>query len=83
MTKFVEPLVERSPGFTDVHQEIFASRADAVKAGYSGDFSEVFFGSSERYPRGPWQGAPGGGEIIGIIAVFCGGFLLVGIRRHA
>ena len=36
MTKFVESLVERSPGFTDVHQEIFTSRADAVKAGYLG-----------------------------------------------
>ena len=58
MTKFVETLVERPPGFSDVHEKVFAGGADAVEAGFPGDFPELFFGSGERHPRGPGEGAP-------------------------
>lgn len=59
MAKLMEPLVERPFRFTDVHEEIFAGRADAVEAGFLGDDPELFFISSEGDPRGPGDGAPG------------------------
>jgi len=82
MTKLVEPLVERPFGFTDIHQEIFAGRADAVKAGFFRDGAELFFISGEGDPRGPGEGAPGGSEVGSIVDGYFR-FLLVGIRRHA
>ena len=58
--EFVESFVYRSPGFTNVHEEIFADRLNPVEAGLSWDLPEFFFVSSERDPRGPWEGGPGG-----------------------
>jgi hypothetical protein len=82
VTKFVEPLVELPFSFTDVHQEVFAGRADAIEAGFFGDFPELFFGCGEGDPRGPGLGAPGGGEVLWIGAIYFR-FRLVGIGRHA
>ncbi len=84
MTKLVEPLVERPFGFTDVHQEIFAGRADAVEAGFFRDGAELFFISGEGDPRGPGEGAPGWGEVgSGLVNGCISGSWLVGIGRHA
>jgi hypothetical protein len=82
VTKFVEPPVELPSGFTDIHEEVFAGGADAVKAGFFGDGAEFFFVCGERHPRGPGEGAPGGSEVGSIVEGYFR-FLLVGIRRHA
>jgi hypothetical protein len=81
MTKFIEPLVERPPGFADVYEKVFAYRADAVEAGFFLDGPEFVFVCGERNPRGPREGAPGACEIIWIVGI--GKDWLVGIRRHA
>jgi hypothetical protein len=81
MAKLVEPLVERPFGFTDIHEVVFAGGSYTIEAGFFGDGPEFFFISIERYPWGPREGAPGGGEIVWIVDG-CGGFLLVGIGRH-
>ena len=57
-------------------------RSYAVKAGFFWDSAEFFFVCSERYPRGPGEGAPGGGQVGSIVEGYFR-FLLVGIRRHA
>ena len=82
VAKLVEPLVERPPGFTDIHEEVFAGGADAVKAGFFGDGPEFFFVCGERYPWCPGEGAPGWSEVGSIVDGYFR-FLLVGIRRHA
>ena len=79
MTKFVEPLVERPFSFTDIHEEVFTSRADPVEARFFGDGPEFFFVCGERYPRGPGEVAPVFGEVFSIVEI-CRG--LVGIGRH-
>jgi hypothetical protein len=81
MAELVEPLVERPFGLTDIHEEIFAVRSYAIEAGFSGDNTEFFFVCAEGYPRGPGEGAPGGGEIFWIADGYRG-FGLVGIGRH-
>ena len=65
--EFVDPLVKRPLGFTNIHEEVFTNRADAVEAGFFGDSPEFFFISGERYPRGPGEGAPGGREEVQIL----------------
>ena len=60
VAEFVQPFVYGSSGFTEVHQKFFADRTDAVEAGFSGDFSELFFRRSKGYPWGPRKEAPSG-----------------------
>ena len=64
MPEFVYPLVKCPSGFTDIHEEVFTNRADAVETGFFGDNAEFFFTGSEGYPWGPVQGAPIGGEEV-------------------
>ena len=80
MTKFVEPLVERPFSFSDVHEEVFAGRADPVESGFFWDGAEFFFIGGERHPWGPREVAPVFGEVFSIVEI-CRG--LVGIGRHA
>ena len=58
------PIQSGSPGLTDVHEEIFPCRPDAVKAGLSGDIPEFVSVCGERTPRGPGEILPRGGEKI-------------------
>lgn len=50
--------MDGSPGFADIHEEVFPGRADSVEAGLFGDGPEFVFVSGERDPRGPGEGAP-------------------------
>jgi len=65
-----------SPGFTNVHEEIFADRSDAVEPGLFGDFPEFVFVCGEGDPRGPNEGAPvieEVGDIFGVeVRLICG-----------
>ena len=74
--EFVESFVYRSPGFTNVHEEIFADRSDAVEPGLFGDFPEFVFVCGEGDPRGPKEGAPvieEVGDIFGVeVRLICG-----------
>ena len=58
LAKFIQPLVQSPPGFTDIHQEIFSGRPDPVEAGIFGNYSEFVFVCGERDPWGPGEGAP-------------------------
>jgi len=74
--------MDDSPGFADIHEEVFPGRADSVEAGLFGDGPEFVFVSGERNPRGPGEGGPVFGEVF-FIAEICHGFRLVGIGRRA
>jgi len=50
VTEFIQSLVNSSSGFTDVHQEVFTDRTDAVEAGFFGDSSELYLRRSEGNP---------------------------------
>ena len=79
VAEFVHSLVYGSSRFTDVHEEVFSGRSDAVEARGFGDLAEFFFCGSEGDPGGPGEGEPGFGEVF-FIGEFCGE--LVGIGRH-
>lgn len=64
VTEFVQSFVYGSPGFTDVHQEVFADRSYPVDAGLFGDLPEFVFICGERDPRGPGEVLPIGGEEV-------------------
>ncbi len=74
--------MDGSPGFADIHEEVFAGRADPVEAGLFGDGPEFVFVSGERDPGRPGKGGPGRGEEFSIVEVY-DEFRLVGIGRHA
>ena len=82
MPEFVQSFVDGSPGFANVHEEVFPGRTDPVEAGFFGDGPEFVFVSGEGYPRGPGGGGPGRGEEFSIVKVY-DGFRLVEIGRHA
>ena len=67
VTQFIQPFMDGSPGFTDIHQKVFAYWANAVEARLFWDDPEFFFGGSEGDPRGPREGGPSGGEVIWVV----------------
>ena len=58
LAQFVQPLVSRPAGLSDIHQEIFAFRPDTIDAGLVRDLIEGVFVCTERDPWGPRKGAP-------------------------
>jgi hypothetical protein len=64
LAKFIEPLVESPPCFTDIHQDIFSGRPDPVETGIFGDLPEFVFVCSERDPRSPVEVAPARAEKV-------------------
>jgi len=70
--------MQRPAGFADVHQEVFAGRADAVQPGLVRDRLKRVPAGIERDPRGPGKGAPGAGEAGDIFGIEGGS----GIGRH-
>jgi hypothetical protein len=67
MAEFVESFMGGSPGFADIHEEIFANGFYPVEAGFTGDLPEFLFCGGEWDPGGPGERAPIGGEIIRIV----------------
>ena len=58
VAEFVNSFVYGSSHLANVHEEFFTRGTNAVETGFFGDFSELFFSSGERHPRGPGEGAP-------------------------
>ena len=85
LPEIIEPLMKRPAGLPDVHQEVFAGRADAVQPGLVRDLMKRMLVGIERDPRGPGEGAPvveEGGDLFGIEGVFwIGRHLLYRIGR--
>ena len=69
MTEFVHSLVYGSPGFSDVHEEVFTGWSDPVETRLFGDLPEFVFICGEWDPYGPGKGAPGFREVISNVKV--------------
>jgi len=53
LAEFVDSFVYGSSRFANVHEEVFADGLYPVKAGFSRDLPDFFFGCGERDPLGP------------------------------